>query len=157
MLNYFKSRLNVRNAGMLVAVITVVVGLYVHARTASEAAVRTKVRSATETQDQRPPNGIHLPKQKVDDLIVLELSRFGFMPAEITRRKGHLIISVTNRTGIGELALQLQRADGERLREFHLTTERPRLREEIDLPAGEYVLTEANHPEWVCRITIGDK
>lgn len=98
------------------------------------------------------------PNRKVDGLIVLTLSRFGFEPANtLERAMGHLMISVLNRSGVRNLNLRLDRVAGSRLRDVNMPIEKGKWEEEIDLAPGEYVLSEANHPNWICRITVTQK
>jgi len=84
---------------------------------------------------------------------LVKLTTKGFEPAEITRPAGKFLLGVTNRTGLAALSLRLthesrRQVDGKQLgREmgWHRV---------LDLPAGHYRLSEASHPDWVCRITI---
>jgi hypothetical protein len=84
---------------------------------------------------------------------LVKLTSKGFEPAEITRPAGKFLLGVTNRTGLPELSLRLihesrRSVDGKRLGHemgWHRV---------LDLPAGNYVLREASHPDWVCRVTI---
>jgi uncharacterized protein (DUF58 family) len=78
----------------------------------------------------------------------------GFEPAEITRPKGRFILAVNNRTLSTDLELQLERENGNHVREVKVHRNRPNWREVVDLPPGQYVLREASHPDWACRITI---
>lgn len=85
---------------------------------------------------------------------VITIRHFGFEPAQITRpQKGFLLI-LTNFSGYENLALRLDRVAGERLREVLLPRNQLHWDEVLDLLPGNYVLTEAAHPGWICRITI---
>ena len=86
---------------------------------------------------------------------LVTLRRFGFEPAQITRSHGSFILEVDNRAEVTSMDLRLDRVGHERVREVHVPREKLDWVEILpDLPAGEYVLTEANHPDWVCRITL---
>lgn len=85
---------------------------------------------------------------------VITLSPTGFNPAEITRPRGRFLILVDNRSELDEVTFRLSRADGHGLREVRRTKEELIWKQLEDLPPGEYLLTEASNPEWVCRITI---
>jgi hypothetical protein len=63
---------------------------------------------------------------------------------------------VDNRTGLRELTFRLDREGAGRLREVRMPRERLSYREVFDPPPGVYVLTEAEHPTWVCRVRVGD-
>lgn len=97
---------------------------------------------------QEDPRG-----QRIESEVVTILPT-GFSPSEITRPRGRFLIVVDNRSGLEETNLRLERAAGSRLREVRRTKEELIWRQLEDLPPGEYVLTEASHPEWACRITI---
>jgi hypothetical protein len=78
----------------------------------------------------------------------------GFDPAEVARPAGRFILAVDNRSGLRELTLRLADGDGRRLREVRVPREQLGWRLTLDAPAGSYVLTEVDHPDWVCRVTV---
>jgi hypothetical protein len=80
----------------------------------------------------------------------------GFDPAEVTLPRGRFMLAVDNRTGLNELTFRLDREGGGRLHEVRMTREQLAWRKVIDPPPGGYVLTEINHPGWVCRISIAN-
>lgn len=85
---------------------------------------------------------------------VITIRPGGFEPAEITRPKGRFILAVNDRTWLPEVELRLERENGNRVHEVKVHRNRPNWREMVDLPPGQYVLREASHPDWACRITI---
>lgn len=84
----------------------------------------------------------------------LTLWATGFMPTEITRPSGPIALIVVNNTRVRELSLQLSVENAGRLREVHLPSGKREWRELLDLPPGRYVVTEANHSDWVCLLNI---
>ena len=78
----------------------------------------------------------------------------GFVPAEITKPAGDYFFSVGNQSGVSEIVLRLAREHGEKLHAVQVKRQRLRWRQAVHLTPGNYLLTEANHPLWVCRITI---
>lgn len=78
----------------------------------------------------------------------------GFDPAEITRPQGRFILKVDNRGGLEEVTLQLDGLRGGREREVRVRRTALDWRDLLDLRPGAYVLREAGHPGWACRITI---
>jgi len=86
--------------------------------------------------------------------LVIALRMGGFAPAEITRPAGDYFISVSNLTGLDDLVFRLDREGGERLHSKRIEKEKRKWRQNVRLSLGTYLLTEMNHPEWVCRITI---
>lgn len=88
------------------------------------------------------------------EVIPLALHPHGFEPGEVTRPAGDYLVVVTNRSGLRGLTLQLNLEGGGRVREVQLAAGKRRWREVVRLDPGHYVLTVADHPEWVCPITI---
>lgn len=78
----------------------------------------------------------------------------GFDPEEITRPAGEVMLAIDNRSGLEEVRLRVDREGGQRLVDVSVNRKKLDWRKKIDLPPGRYRLTEANHPEWLCRITI---
>jgi len=85
---------------------------------------------------------------------VLEIQPNGFEPAQISRPRGRIILSVNNRTGLDDLDLELTTSDGHKVSKIKLKRKKPQWSELVDLPAGSYTLREASHPEWVCQFSI---
>lgn len=87
----------------------------------------------------------------------ITISPNGFAPSEIIRPAGRVLVAVDDRTGLDHLVLRLDAGANRPLREVRVpadTRGRHEWRRVIDLPPGSYTLTEADHPDWVCRITI---
>jgi len=78
----------------------------------------------------------------------------GFEPREITRPQGAFLLLIDNRSGLGQVNLHLSREAGAQLLDVPVPREQPNWSEVIALPPGRYVLTEADHPRWLCRLTI---
>jgi hypothetical protein len=78
----------------------------------------------------------------------------GFDPAEIRRAPGPFLLAVDNRSGRDTVMLRLTRERGSSVREVRLARGQLKWREKIDLPPGDYSLAEANHANWLCKITI---
>ena len=91
-------------------------------------------------------------REREAELITIE--PHGFEPVEITRPQGRFLLAVDNRSGLEDIQLHLERAEGGRVPALEARNRRLSWREEVDLPLGRYVIRETNHPEWSCRITI---
>ena len=78
----------------------------------------------------------------------------GFDPTEIRRVSGPFLLAIDNRSGSNTVTLRLSRERGDKLQDVPLTRGHLKWRERINLTTGEYSLTEENHPDWSCRITI---
>lgn len=97
---------------------------------------------------------------QTDRLVVQELltlRRSGFDPAELTIPSGNFMLAVDNLTDIPDIALTLSVEKKNKIKEVSFTSRNRDWRGEIDLQPGVYVLSEASHPEWTCRITVTDK
>lgn len=78
----------------------------------------------------------------------------GFEPSQISRPAGRVMLVINNKSELAETVLRVIREDGTRLREVRLPMNRRSWREAVNLPAGRYRITEANHPIWVCQIEL---
>jgi hypothetical protein len=85
----------------------------------------------------------------------------GFEPSEITHTNKSFYFAVDNQSGLDNVELKLEREAGNSSRnvEHVFALPKGRLRGGVmkSLPPGQYLLTEAQHPEWVCRITISPR
>jgi hypothetical protein len=84
----------------------------------------------------------------------LVLRASGFEPNEVTWPRERFFLVIDNRTRISDITLRIDRVHGGRLKEVNLKSKKQRSAGVLDLPPGEYVLSEVNHPDWVCRIKI---
>jgi len=78
----------------------------------------------------------------------------GFDPAEVSQSSERFVLAVDNKTGLGALTLRITREGGELVREVRLSAEHPKWREKVSLSSGNYLLTEAGHADWHCRLTV---
>jgi hypothetical protein len=85
---------------------------------------------------------------------VITIHYYGFMPREITRPQGSFILMVDDLSGLPGTRLQLDRETGSPVRQMEIRREEPDWTDELDLEPGQYVLREADHPGWACRIII---
>jgi hypothetical protein len=92
------------------------------------------------------------PVRMQAELIVI--TQTGFSPSDISRPQGGFLLTVSNRSDLEELRLRLDREGGDRLRDVQVSRPKKDWRDAAFLPPGNYTLTEASHPDWVCRITI---
>lgn len=100
-------------------------------------------------------NGVHFESivQEPDEVVVT-LKPEGFIPSKITRGAGRFQLSVDNRSEVEELTLHLKGANGTQLREIRVARGSGDWSEVFDLTPGSYTLSEANHSNWVCQITV---
>lgn len=109
---------------------------------------RPSTAPAVRPAQEDAPNG---EESEVENVALLPS---GFEPTEIMRPHGKFLLMVSNRTGLAEVEWHLGREAGETLQEVRMPEGSLRSKQYEDLPPGTYVLTEATHPDWVCRITI---
>lgn len=91
---------------------------------------------------------------------LITLTPNGFAPAEITRPAGRFLLLVVNRSGEADINLRLEAEDdgrGARRRIPAFERRRRQRHDIVDLPPGRYTLTIADHPDWVCRLTITER
>lgn len=93
---------------------------------------------------------------KVETEIITLLPE-GFEPSSITRPQGTFILLLDNRSGLTAVQINLDGDGGGRLRQKSIPREDPDWSDVLDLPPGDYLLTEADHPEWSCKINIMPK
>jgi hypothetical protein len=91
-------------------------------------------------------------QQSARDEVKLELSTNGFAPAEVQHAPGLFAIAVENKILSGEYTLRLKADDETVLHEFQV--QKGSSAWTVNLPTGRYTLTEVNHPQWTCRITV---
>lgn len=123
----------------LLAVATASRAVFEHRKSAPNEPVRSPVQSRAS-----PPIPAHL----------LVLRPTGFEPAEVSWPKERFFLSIDNHSNVADITLNLDREVGGRVKEVKLKMRKERGVGIFDLPPGNYLLTEANHPGWVCRITI---
>lgn len=109
--------------------------------------------AASELPLERHGPGFLTEDQNIEVEVVTATSA-GFEPAIITRPRGPFILALHNRSGKRELVLRIFRAAGEQLHEVRLRTGSRRQHQRLDLPTGEYIISEAGHPEWRCQLVI---
>jgi hypothetical protein len=83
--------------------------------------------------------------------LTVQLNDSGFSPAEVQHAPGRFGIAVQNATS-GEYRLKLLAADGTVLHEVQV--QKGSAAWTVNLQTGTYTLTEANHPQWICRLIV---
>lgn len=78
----------------------------------------------------------------------------GFEPSRLTRPKGRVYLVVDNMTDLPAIDLRLAREAGNSLHEVRVPRGQSDWAELLDLTPGTYVLREAAHPDWACRLDV---
>jgi hypothetical protein len=85
---------------------------------------------------------------------LVTLTETGFAPSEIVRPMGTFLLVVDNRSGMQEVEFRLDRVAGGRVHQARISRHQVDWMERFTLPPGTYLLSEANRPEWTCRLTV---
>lgn len=85
---------------------------------------------------------------------VVTLTPHGFEPAEITRPAGPFVLTLDNRSGLESFTFRVETEGGVRVKEVRVAREDLDWNGVLDPPPGAYTITEADHPGWVCRVSI---
>ena len=125
----------------------------VPSRTRKRGSFPTKDATAKPSKVEAAQTPNNKAKERVEGEIIA-ISPHGFEPAEITRVHKHFVLVIDNRSGLAEVNLRLDRDRGNRLREVRVPREKRHWSDDLDLAPGRYLLSEANHPNWSCHITI---
>ena len=112
----------------------------------------TAVSTAPEADRAQPP--IAARKKEMLGYELVTLTRFGFEPAEITRRDGHFFLAIENRSAARNLTIRIDPERGNRVREITQETDELNWVDELKLPPGRYQISTADQPDRVCRLTI---
>ena len=134
----YKSRARISSSTAIAVVIVAVIAFF-----ARSAYMKRDVTLAQQRQ-----------KQERLETELLTLQPTGFEPNEIQRPRGTFILGVDNRSGVDAIELRFVRTDGQRLKVLETQRRKISWREVVDLAPGQYVLSEANHPGWICTVTI---
>ncbi len=115
---------------------------------ASPASIETKAGlRITNIAGQQTP----LPRVEVEEI---SIRRYGFEPREISRSTGRFILVIANPGGRQDLDFSIHREAGEKLQSMQLPRNQRDWNDSLVLAPGRYVLSEASHPNWLCRINI---
>lgn len=91
---------------------------------------------------------------KLVDTVTVELSGYGFSPTVINHSASQHFLFVHNVSGLSNPSLVLKDQKGVAWAQANLAYEKKHWSGLIDLGPGTYTLTEANHPNWSCTITL---
>ena len=85
---------------------------------------------------------------------VITITRFGFETTEVNRPAGKFFLLIENRSGLNPITLRLKSERGEKVIEVTQPQDQLDWADELNLRPGQYTLTLAERPAWVCDITI---
>lgn len=87
------------------------------------------------------------------DTVTITLRADGFDPASVSRSAGSFVLVINNQSGVSGLTLRLKNDVSESFEEYQVPSGTTTWSREMNLAAGEYTLTEADHPAWLFHIT----
>jgi hypothetical protein len=94
------------------------------------------------------------PGRSQVEMLPITLRAGGFVPGEMTKPSGEYIISISNLSDVPDLVIRMGRENGEKMHEGKASRRKPYWRQQVRLTPGTYLIGEASHPEWVCRINV---
>lgn len=129
--------------------------LYDNSRAPAPSSSAIKPATVAETHSQPAHVTQQVPiKPKLTDSVLITIFPGGFNTTQITSPAIPFFLLIENCSGLSEVSLKLDRVAGNRLRQVAVGREQPDWSDLLDLTPGEYVLSEANHPDWICHITV---
>jgi hypothetical protein len=107
-----------------------------------------RLKSASRTAETK----VAAPSENVEVELITILPN-GFEPGELVRPADSFVLMFDNQSGLEPLDLRLERTGMPRVSELHLRrkTDSTKI---LNLPQGEYQVTEASHPEWNLKLTL---
>lgn len=94
---------------------------------------------------------------------LVTLSPRGFEPDEILVTQKRFVLAIDNRSQLDEVSIQFLQVTGKpaaplsRLQQWRMPRARVNANTLFELPPGDYLLTEVNHANWVCKLTVSSK
>jgi len=141
-------RITMRASGLMSALFVMLIGLMAYEKFGSHSTTQGAVPAASVANQtaQVERDGLET------ELITLRPE--GFEPLAITRPKGPFVLFIEDRSGKEDSSFQLQRAKGERLKDLNTNRRKSKWYDTLDLPPGDYVLTDVANADRRCQITI---
>lgn len=100
---------------------------------------------------QLPERGRRIAQMESE---LITVTQHGFEPQEITRPAGAFLLFIEDRSGFEHISPQLTRLAGLRVLNLAISREQPDWSDVLNLKPGTYLLTDSDHPSWLCRVTI---
>jgi hypothetical protein len=91
--------------------------------------------------------------EQVAKALLLTIRPAGFEPAEVTLPADSYLLVVQNRSGLRGVTLRLDEESRGRLLEMSLKA-RLDWRRRVNLRPGNYTISSADNPEWLCHVTV---
>lgn len=148
--NAFNSRTKIKNpVALTLTLLTAAVVIIVFAMKAGDWFAKPGSTGRPTVSTSQAGSAVSSP-----EAILITFQPYGFEPSEVTLKAEPFLLAVDNRSGVHEPMFRVNRVAGGRLHEVKMAKGRLAWRQLVNLSPGDYVLTEATHPDLVCRITI---
>jgi len=128
-----------------------------YSRRSAESVFDSAIRGERETRELNKSASQRNPQAKLAESLLLTITPSGFDLKEITVPAVPFFLLVENRSGLGEMSVTLQRETGNIVKAARVQREELDWSELLDLTPGRYVISEASHPDQVCRLTVTPK
>lgn len=109
---------------------------------------------ASKHREQPKPSVVSSNPSSNIEAEIIVLRPWGFEPKEISRPPGPFFLALDNRSGLDQVEVSLDLESGPKVHVTGVSKNKTKWRQKMTLPPGTYLVHEASHPEWVCRITI---
>ena len=119
--------------------------------------VALSYRGPTTSSTEEPTSSTQDPKDprtSREEAELITLQQWGLEPKEIKRSVGPFVAVFENHSGLRDVQLSLVRESGQSMSRIPVTRNALNARQRLTLPPGTYLVKEANHPQWQCRIVI---
>ena len=93
-------------------------------------------------------------KQAQLEAEIITITPHGFEPSEITRPAGSFVLFTEDRSGFEQVSPQVSRLAGLRVFSLTISREQPDWSDVLNLQPGVYMVSDPDHPTWLCRVTI---
>ena len=140
--------LTIHRFGLLSGLCVLIIGLVAYGKFVSHSTTQRSIPAAI------VPNQSAQVARDALEVELITIRPEGFEPLAITRPRGPFVLFIEDRSGKEDSSFQLQRAKGERLKDLNTNRRKSKWYDTLDLPPGDYVLTDVANAERRCQITI---
>ena len=116
-----------------------------------------RVAAATKHANGEPTSSMKTPSnadEEENKAFWLTIRPSGFEVKEMTVSAGNYFVVVQNATGLDQFSLRVERENGPRMIDFRSNRFKKHWKQMIHLVPGRYFISETDHPEWNCVVTV---
>ena len=112
-----------------------------------------RTKTVNPSRESNPAETIAIPPSEDLEVELITILPQGFEPGTIVRPAGRFVLMFDNQSRLQPLELHLERSGAPRVAEvkLHRKTGTTKV---LNLPPGDYLVTEANHSDWTLRLTL---